>query len=53
MTSIHKQYKLNSKNSLCKSKSKPKCNRIKGCKYTKGTTRKFCRKRKNKTYKKK
>ncbi len=54
MKSVTKQYKKNSKRSLCKSKKEKKCNKLKGCKYTsKGTKRKFCRKKKNKSYKKK
>lgn len=53
MPSIKKQYKTNSKRSLCKSKSDKKCKKLKGCKVAKGTKRRFCRKIKNKSYKNK
>ena len=54
MDSVRKAYKKNSKKSLCKSKTEKKCNRLKGCKYAKrGTKRNFCRKAKNKSYRKK
>ena len=49
---ISKLYKLNGKKSLCKRKSAGKCVKVRGCKFTKGKTRKYCRKRRNKTYKK-
>ena len=49
--SIRRQYKNNSKRSLCKSKSQSKCNKIRGCKTAKGKKRTYCRKMKNLTYK--
>lgn len=47
--SRRKLYRSRSKRSLCKkAKSYRKCNRLTGCKYTsKGTKRKFCRKKHN------
>ena len=53
MMSLFTIYRLNSKKSLCKSKTATKCKRIKGCKFTNGKTRKLCRKIKNKSYKNK
>ena len=49
--SIRRQYKNNSKRSLCKSKTAAKCKKIRGCKTAKGKKRTYCRKMKNKTYK--
>ena len=49
---IKKEYRANSKKSLCKSKKEKKCKKIKGCKMTKGTKKSFCRKIRNKKYNK-
>jgi len=49
---LRKEYKTNSKKSLCKSKKEKKCKKIKGCKMTKGPKKTFCRKIKNKKYRK-
>lgn len=49
---LRKEYKANSKKSLCKSKKEKKCKKIKGCKMTKGSKKTFCRKIKNKKYRK-
>ena len=47
--SRRKLYRSRSKRSLCKkAKTYRKCNRLTGCKYaSKGTKRRFCRKRHN------
>ena len=47
--SCRKLYRSRSKRSLCrKAKTYRKCNRLTGCKYSsKGTKRRFCRKRHN------
>ena len=43
-----KLYRMRIKRSLCKGKKSKKCNKLKGCKYaSKGTKRKFCRKKRN------
>lgn len=44
-----KTYRARIKRSLCKrTKSAPKCKKVKGCKYaSKGTKRQFCRKARN------
>tara|TARA_Y100000816_G_scaffold291906_1_gene284917 strand:- start:12060 stop:12749 length:690 start_codon:yes stop_codon:yes gene_type:complete len=49
---LRKEYKTNSKKSLCKSKKEKKCKKIKGCKMTKGKKKTFCRKIRNKKYNK-
>ena len=49
---LRKEYKTNSKKSLCKSKKEKKCKKIKGCKMTKGPKKTFCRKIRNKKYNK-
>tara|TARA_B100000123_G_scaffold236606_1_gene187982 strand:- start:11698 stop:13176 length:1479 start_codon:yes stop_codon:yes gene_type:complete len=49
---LKKEYKANSKKSLCKSKKEKKCKKIKGCKMSKGPKKTFCRKIKNKKYRK-
>lgn len=49
---LRKEYKTNSKKSLCKSKKEKKCKKIKGCKMTNGKKKKFCRKIRNKKYNK-
>ena len=49
---VKKEYKANSKKSLCKSKKEKKCKKIKGCKMTKGPKKTFCRKIRNKKYNK-
>lgn len=49
---LRKEYKINSKKSLCKSKKDKKCKKIKGCKMTKGPKKTFCRKIRNKKYNK-
>ena len=49
---LKKEYKINSKKSLCKSKKEKKCKKIKGCKMTKGPKKTFCRKIRNKKYNK-
>ena len=49
---IKKEYRANSKKSLCKSKKDKKCKKIKGCKMTKGPKKTFCRKIRNKKYNK-
>ncbi len=49
---LKKEYKTNSKKSLCKSKKEKKCKKIKGCKMTKGPKKTFCRKIRNKKYNK-
>jgi hypothetical protein len=38
-------YRNRIKRSLCRGKKTKKCLRVKGCKYTSGTKRKFCRKK--------
>ena len=46
--SRRKMYRSRSKRSLCrKPKTERKCNRVAGCKYAKGTKRRFCRKARN------
>ena len=49
---VKREYRANSKKSLCKSKKEKKCKKIKGCKMTKGTKKSFCRKIRNKKYNK-
>ena len=49
---LKREYKANSKKSLCKSKKEKKCKKIKGCKMSKGPKKTFCRKIKNKKYRK-
>ena len=49
---LRKEYKTNSKKSLCKSKKEKKCKKIKGCKMTNGPKKTFCRKIRNKKYNK-
>ena len=40
-------YRNRSKRSLCRGKKTKKCLRVKGCKFARGTKRRFCRKKHN------
>ena len=52
MDSRKKLYRARIKKSLCKGKQGKKCTKVKGCKIAKGSKRSFCRKKKNKSTRK-
>lgn len=49
--SFKARYRARTKRSLCSGKSKTKCNKVRGCKYIKGTKRSYCRKQSSKKVK--
>lgn len=49
--SFKARYRARTKRSLCSGKSKTKCNKVRGCKYIKGTKKSYCRKQRSKKVK--